>query len=51
MEITYNFIKAQEFSTFFRENRSKVFSDDFDFDLEKVLSKQEKEKRTNNWEA
>jgi len=46
MEITY-----KKFSTFFRENRSKVFSNDFDFDIEKVLSDQEKEKRKNNWEA
>lgn len=49
MEITYEFIESTEFATFFRLNRSRVFSNDFDFDIEKVLSDEEKKKRKKNW--
>ncbi|MTI29803.1 GNAT family N-acetyltransferase [Xanthovirga aplysinae] len=48
MEITFEFVKSEEFSVFFETYRSKIFSDDFDFDIEKILSNQEKEKRENN---
>ena len=45
LPVTYNFIEADEFTSFFVNNRAAVFSNDFDFNVEKVLSFQEKERR------
>lgn len=49
MNIEYKFIEAAEFLPFFRTNRNKVFGNDFDFDIKKVLSDQEKELRQNHF--
>lgn len=51
MEVTYAFIEANEFYTFFRANRKKAFSNDFDIDIEKVLSEEEKEQRAQHRKA
>ncbi len=51
MEITYEFIDGKTFSIFFNKNRDEIFKDDFDFNIEAILSTEEKEKRRNNFEG
>lgn len=48
MKITYEFIPQTDFLAFFKLNRKQIFLDDFDFDIEQVLSNEEKEKRKHN---
>jgi hypothetical protein len=48
MKMAYSFNKSYEFNSFFRDNRKNIFLDDFDLNLEKVLSIEEKEKRKHN---
>ncbi len=49
MNIEYKFVEAAECIPFFSEHRSKVFSNDFDFDIGKALSDEEKQKRKNHF--
>jgi ribosomal protein S18 acetylase RimI-like enzyme len=51
MKITYEFISPTEFLAFFKLKRNQIFSDDFDFDIEAILSTEEKEKRKHNWKS
>ncbi|BDS10540.1 GNAT family N-acetyltransferase [Aureispira anguillae] len=48
MKFTYEFIESEKFFVFFKKNRSKIFSDDFDFDIDRILTNEEKEKRNNH---
>ncbi len=50
MEIVYSFITAEEFLPYFKTKRDKLFSNDYDFNVEQILSLEEKEKRISNGE-
>ena len=47
MSITYHFLTPEEFFPFFRENRPKVFTGEFNFAIESVMTEVEKEKVRN----
>jgi len=49
MKINYEFIEGKDFFEFFRKHRSDIFEADFDFDIEGILSNEEKEKIRENW--
>jgi len=51
MEIKYEFVEDRGFFAFFRENRKVVFKNEFDFNIGKVLSDEEKMKNRQNWET
>ena len=44
MSITYHFLSSEEFFPFFRENRSKVFTGEFNFATHSLMTETEKEK-------
>ncbi len=45
MLITYEFVKGSEFADFFKRHRAIVFEEDFDFDIQQVLTDVEKTNR------
>lgn len=47
MSITYHFISPEEFLPYFREHRAEVFSNNFDFDADAVMTEAEKLKLKN----
>ncbi len=49
MHITYTFTDSHTFQPIFLNNRHKIFKDDFDFDIDQVLSEEEKTKRRVNF--
>lgn len=42
-DYTCGFVNSEEFDLFFGANRNKVFADNYDFDIRKVLSEKEKQ--------
>lgn len=49
MKIKYEFIKKKVFFKFFYNAAKDIYKHDFNFDIKKVLSENEKEQRRNNW--
>lgn len=47
MKLSYHFLAPEKFFPFFRENRPKVFTGEFNFAIETVMTEMEKEKVRN----